>query len=962
MPGGPFYLLDQPHPLNSNWGTLQDAGSAPSQATTGTGWTVGTTAPTMYSNMNYGGIKAASSFGSSALPTGSAANNVWCSQYPLSGTYPAGNWTFTFSFLANGATLDGTGNLNLRMGVSPQALSGNVTNVLAMTATASVSVLTTATLQTVTATVSMPALVMDQQYLLLPVAWEITGASSSSSSGVVFVQGYVPPGGPNPPQSAIFPTTFVPAPPSGIITAGSGSNNMGSVADPMYPVRGDLDSYLPPQQELVIGTASASGINRSRKTYSGGPATVIGANPRNQTTVGGIVHTGGSPNDARGTANQLSVGITSPVQLPFVAELPPAQSLDNGRSLGVTGGYSGQISTGFGIPAEIGVITYGVPPPPYVDLPPAQELPSLTDRKASGVGAGKPILGGYTSLSLGAGLFVAPGTIVDNVFLPPTVPELPPAQALLQNFNRGATGTNNGGGRTAIGGFNAISMGGGHFVLPGSIIDNIELPPTADLPPQDYLYAGFGLPAETGQILDNIELPPTADFPPQDYVSSGFNLPAPPPIYGGPAPALAELPPFQTFTSGGVSRIVGGFAGQVAHGAGGLRRGGLTVTGSLGTVYAFASTGKASGFMSPGGRIVAAPADYVGLAPQSYVLAGFGEPAQTGVILDNIELPPTVGLPPQDCLASGFGQAAQAPVIVRQDLLPPTADLPPDQYWFAGHGQAAQPPVIVSDVLSLGAPFAGLPPLDYHPAGHGLPSEVATIAQAPLVPPSAILPPSALLSAGHGAYVGPAEIIEAKVLPLVPELPPRTIIEAGVVPSTTGTITRAPIVLELAQLPPTTVIEPGVPAKTGTPILFHVGTLPPFVPELPPKALVLVGFGEPAQSAVIYASQPAPVAELPPRPETFSGFGQASSVGSIVQAFLLPPTADLPPPSIWTQGHGQQSEPVYIYARVTPLYYSVEVTPLDPTAKVWPLYVIEVESTPVGPDIVVTARVLDPNG
>lgn len=103
---------------------LAFATSAPGTATTGTGWTVGTTAPTVYSAMAAGVERAASTFGSTALPDGTGPNNTLGDCYRssglLDGRWANTAWTLTVPLIAvtAGGTADVALTFRLWRGVS----------------------------------------------------------------------------------------------------------------------------------------------------------------------------------------------------------------------------------------------------------------------------------------------------------------------------------------------------------------------------------------------------------------------------------------------------------------------------------------------------------------------------------------------------------------------------------------------------------------------------------------------------------------------------------------------------------------------------------------------------------------------------------------------------------------------------------------------------------------------------
>src|SRR5258706_519293 len=82
-------------------GTLQDGGTAPNAATTGTGWTPGTLAADQYAKMGYAVERDAGWFTGGVEPSGSpTAQECWISDAKLSGTFDAGDWDWAFPVIA----------------------------------------------------------------------------------------------------------------------------------------------------------------------------------------------------------------------------------------------------------------------------------------------------------------------------------------------------------------------------------------------------------------------------------------------------------------------------------------------------------------------------------------------------------------------------------------------------------------------------------------------------------------------------------------------------------------------------------------------------------------------------------------------------------------------------------------------------------------------------------------------
>jgi hypothetical protein len=207
MVGGPFYLLNATA-SGSSHGSLRDGGSAPSVSVTSTGWTVGKVVAGDYSEMVYNTKNATGTFGATVLPNKPPVlNDCWRTQNPLSGTYPAGNWTIAMSFESVTHLNAGTSNLVVAMwssvsqnshiaGDPARKISGaNIALSGFTTASTGVQVNTTGTWVA-------PAFTLSGEYLFMQCACQITVAGSSTTSDMVFVQDGT--------NSKITPTTFTP--------------------------------------------------------------------------------------------------------------------------------------------------------------------------------------------------------------------------------------------------------------------------------------------------------------------------------------------------------------------------------------------------------------------------------------------------------------------------------------------------------------------------------------------------------------------------------------------------------------------------------------------------------------------------------------------------------------------------------------------------------------------------------
>lgn len=173
----------------SNFGSLQDGGAV-TTATTGTGWTVGTTAATAYSLMAYGTKQAAATFGAGALPAVAPSNvaaDAWRTESPLTGTFLAGTWTFSASVIAVAAAASGAGKLRVRLWRDTSATGATAVELTTSTVTTGqwTNLLTSAA-QNLSGTQSIAQFDLVNEYLFMQMACQIDTASASASGDVVF--------------------------------------------------------------------------------------------------------------------------------------------------------------------------------------------------------------------------------------------------------------------------------------------------------------------------------------------------------------------------------------------------------------------------------------------------------------------------------------------------------------------------------------------------------------------------------------------------------------------------------------------------------------------------------------------------------------------------------------------------------------------------------------------------------
>lgn len=107
--------------------------------------------------------------------------------YPMVGLFPAGTWTFTFGFRAVTNATGQDGRVNIRVFKS----SANAANDVELTSAAlvgtAVTNLATAATQFSTVTwTNAPEIRLNDEYLYVKIAWEITGAATNNNADVNF--------------------------------------------------------------------------------------------------------------------------------------------------------------------------------------------------------------------------------------------------------------------------------------------------------------------------------------------------------------------------------------------------------------------------------------------------------------------------------------------------------------------------------------------------------------------------------------------------------------------------------------------------------------------------------------------------------------------------------------------------------------------------------------------------------
>lgn len=173
-----------------------------------TGWTVGKIATLRYANLVNGTETATTAFTTTIVPNTTAptvnqvltsvtpytppnllvSNESITTAFPYTGVFPAGTWTFAFPVIAvsAGGVQDG------RMGVrvfkaarSGDTFTGTTQLTTARLVGTTVTNVTTTVALTSTVTWAAPAFQLNNEYLIVKIGWEITGAGNANNQDIL---------------------------------------------------------------------------------------------------------------------------------------------------------------------------------------------------------------------------------------------------------------------------------------------------------------------------------------------------------------------------------------------------------------------------------------------------------------------------------------------------------------------------------------------------------------------------------------------------------------------------------------------------------------------------------------------------------------------------------------------------------------------------------------------------------
>lgn len=180
-----LYLVDA-SPSGSGGGSLQDGGSAPTLATTATGWTVAKLGAPNYAAQAYGSERASGSFGTTAPSFGALTDNTatWRTENAITGDFA--NTTWSIAVVVRAVSAGGAQDGRFRWALWRSAnTNGSSATLIASGTSSAVTNLATSADQTCSGTLSPGALSLSSEYVFLELWWEITGAGGSNSADVL---------------------------------------------------------------------------------------------------------------------------------------------------------------------------------------------------------------------------------------------------------------------------------------------------------------------------------------------------------------------------------------------------------------------------------------------------------------------------------------------------------------------------------------------------------------------------------------------------------------------------------------------------------------------------------------------------------------------------------------------------------------------------------------------------------
>jgi hypothetical protein len=264
--------------------SLQDGGTAPASAISGTGWTVGKLATPNFAIMSAGTKPATTAFAATdALTTATfTAASCWRSENPFNGTFASDFSWLLFWSLRNTAGASQTGQVRARVwkSSSPTGVGATQLTTGILTGTTCSALVTTTSAQSQITWTPGVSFTFNNEYLFVQVEWSIVVASTQNTGDVLF---YIDP------QSSIATPTFLPAL-TGTLSATdpAGTSNITGKAGAF----GTLSGTDPAGTSSITGTSETPGTLAATEAPDTASLTGTVADPAITGTGTGVIAAG----------------------------------------------------------------------------------------------------------------------------------------------------------------------------------------------------------------------------------------------------------------------------------------------------------------------------------------------------------------------------------------------------------------------------------------------------------------------------------------------------------------------------------------------------------------------------------------------------------------------------------------------------------------------------------------------
>ena len=164
---------------------LQNGGTAPTDATTGTGWDVGTIVPTAYHLMKANQVPGPFTFvNSPAYPESgidTTNGDCWRTENTLTGDFASDNWQFDFEMIGSDAG-DADGTVRFRLYRGTNADGTGATEITSVAQACATITNLGGTKQLASLTLNPGAFTVTAEYLFVQCAWVISGGSAAGQT------------------------------------------------------------------------------------------------------------------------------------------------------------------------------------------------------------------------------------------------------------------------------------------------------------------------------------------------------------------------------------------------------------------------------------------------------------------------------------------------------------------------------------------------------------------------------------------------------------------------------------------------------------------------------------------------------------------------------------------------------------------------------------------------------------